>query len=80
MTNPTPTICVVVVARNEAELISGCIGSIARQSRPADQVILVDDGSTDAAIVLPIDLYDPESSAPSIGVIVAADSEVAQRE
>lgn len=51
MSKPT-TVAVVVVARNEAELITRCIGSIAAQSRQPDQVILVDDGSSDDTIAL----------------------------
>ncbi len=40
-----PSVAVVVVARNEAALIGRCIGSIARQTRMPDKVILVDDGN-----------------------------------
>jgi polysaccharide pyruvyl transferase WcaK-like protein/glycosyltransferase involved in cell wall biosynthesis len=59
-----PTIAVVVVARNEAALISRCIGSIASQTRSADKVILVDDGSTDNTIALARD------ALPSIEVLL----------
>jgi polysaccharide pyruvyl transferase WcaK-like protein/GT2 family glycosyltransferase len=48
----TPTVAAIVVARNEARLIARCIGSLARQTRMPDKIILVDDGSTDDTVAL----------------------------
>ena len=43
-------VSLVVPVRNEAESIEKLIGSIARQTFPLDEVILVDGGSTDATV------------------------------
>lgn len=42
-----PTVSVVVPARNEEEMIGGCLESILRQEPAPHEVILVDNGSTD---------------------------------
>ncbi len=41
-------LAVVVPARDEAEALPGLLASLARQRRPAAEVVVVDDGSTDA--------------------------------
>lgn len=43
-----PTISVIIPARNDAPLLAVCLAAVARQSRPADEVVVVDNGSTDA--------------------------------
>jgi glycosyltransferase involved in cell wall biosynthesis len=43
---------VVVPFLNEAEYISTFLGSLAKQQRPPDEVLLVDDGSTDGSLEL----------------------------
>ena len=48
-TSPAP-VTVVVVARNAEHMIGMCMASLAQQSLPPAQVILVDDGSTDATV------------------------------
>ncbi len=40
-------VSVVVPARNEADRLPRLLASLARQTRPADEVVVVDDGSTD---------------------------------
>lgn len=48
-TRETPFISVVIAARNEADYIGRCLGSLERQTYPADrfEVLVVDDDSTD---------------------------------
>ena len=41
------TISVVIPTRNDARPLAGCLEALARQSRRADEVIVVDNGSTD---------------------------------
>lgn len=41
------TISVVIPTRNDAGLLSVCLSALARQTRPADEIIVVDNGSTD---------------------------------
>jgi len=41
------TISVVIPTRNDAQLLAVCLEALARQSRRADEVIVVDNGSTD---------------------------------
>ncbi|MDQ0574938.1 glycosyltransferase family 2 protein [Agromyces albus] len=42
------TISVIVPSYNDAGFLAECLEALARQSRPADEVIVVDNGSTDA--------------------------------
>lgn len=46
-TSPRPFISVIVCAHDEAEYITGCIHSLLAQTRPPDEVIVVDNASTD---------------------------------
>ncbi|HEV3214254.1 MAG TPA: glycosyltransferase family 2 protein [Vicinamibacterales bacterium] len=41
-------ISVIVCAYNEAEWLAGCLDSLCRQTRPADEIIVVNNASTDA--------------------------------
>ncbi|NJL28621.1 MAG: glycosyltransferase family 2 protein, partial [Thermoanaerobaculia bacterium] len=45
--NATPTISVVVPTYNRAHLLPRCLESLLAQSRPPDQLLVVDDGSED---------------------------------
>ena len=40
-------VSVVIPARNDAEMLSRCLASLARQSRVPDEIVVVDNGSTD---------------------------------
>ncbi len=44
----TPTVCVVIAARNEAEGLAGCLQDILRQDYPKLTVLVIDDRSEDA--------------------------------
>lgn len=41
------TVSVVVPSLNDARMLEGCLADLASQTRPADEVIVVDNGSTD---------------------------------
>ena len=41
------TISVVIPVRNDAEMLGNCLRALGRQTRPADEVIVVDNASTD---------------------------------
>lgn len=49
---PSPTVTVIVVARNEERKIEACIASLAAQDYPDFKTILVDDGSSDATVAI----------------------------
>jgi glycosyltransferase involved in cell wall biosynthesis len=40
-------VSVVIPARNDAEMLARCLASLAAQTRPADEVVVVDNGSID---------------------------------
>jgi len=42
-----PTIAVVIAARNAADFLEAALASLEAQTRPADEVIIYDDGSSD---------------------------------
>lgn len=42
-----PTISIVVTCYNYGHFLGACLASLTEQTRPADQIIVVDDGSTD---------------------------------
>lgn len=80
------TISVVIPTRNDAGLLAGCLEALARQTRRADEVIVVDNGSTDctAAVCaaagvrrIPVDL--PGIAAATACGFDAAASEVIAR-
>jgi glycosyltransferase involved in cell wall biosynthesis len=47
MTTLKPRLAIVVIAYNEEKYLGGCLESIANQTMPADEVIVVDNNSTD---------------------------------
>src|SRR5690242_20707866 len=42
-------IAVVVPVRNDAEALEACLGALERQTRLADEIVVVDNGSTDGS-------------------------------
>jgi heptose III glucuronosyltransferase len=48
-TPPPPRLSVVVPVRNAEPYLSVCLESLAAQTRPIDEVLLIDDGSTDGS-------------------------------
>lgn len=69
-----PTISVVIPSRNDAVMLQSCLAALARQSRPADQIIVVDNGSTDntADICAAAGVTRIEHSLPGIAGTSAA--------
>lgn len=46
------SISVVIPALNDAALLERCLADLAAQSRPAEEIIVVDNGSTDATVAV----------------------------
>ena len=44
---PRPTLTVLICARNEQLVLPECLRALAAQTEPADEIIVLDDGSTD---------------------------------
>ncbi|GAA1747711.1 glycosyltransferase family 2 protein [Agromyces humatus] len=42
------TISVIIPSLDDADFLAACLDALARQTRPADEIIVVDNGSTDA--------------------------------
>ena len=47
---PRPTLTVLICARNERLVLPECLGHLAAQTEPADEIIVLDDGSTDSMV------------------------------
>jgi cellulose synthase/poly-beta-1,6-N-acetylglucosamine synthase-like glycosyltransferase len=47
---PRPTMTVLICARNERLVLPGCLRALEAQTEPADEIIVLDDGSTDRMI------------------------------
>jgi len=45
-----PTLTVLICARNERLVLPECLHALANQTEPADEIIVLDDGSTDAMV------------------------------
>ncbi len=80
------TISVVIPTRNDAQLLAVCLAALARQSRRADELIVVDNGSTDntaevcaAAGVRRIAVQLPGIAAATALGFDEADSEIIAR-
>lgn len=41
------TISVVIPTRNDVDMLAGCLAALRRQTRPADEIIVIDNASTD---------------------------------
>ncbi len=49
-TSPRPTLTVLICARNERLVLPECLAALAAQTEPADEIIVLDDGSTDGMV------------------------------
>ena len=47
---PRPTLTVLICARNERLVLPECLRDLRRQTEPADEILVIDDGSTDAMV------------------------------
>ncbi len=52
-----PCVCVVIPTYNRAFLLKRALDSVLKQTRPADEVIVVDDGSTDDTVSMLKSMY-----------------------
>lgn len=66
--NPSPTLSVIVPAYNLARYIEPCIGAILQQLAPHHQLIVINDGSTDATPAL-LDAMLREHGAANVTLI-----------
>ena len=48
----TPRVAVVIPCRDDAEFLEACLAALDAQDRPADRVIVIDNGSTDASAAI----------------------------
>ncbi len=48
--SPRPTLTVLICARNEQLVLPECLRALAAQTEPADEIIVLDDGSTDGMV------------------------------
>jgi len=49
-TSPRPTLSVLICARNERLVLPECLRALAAQTEPADEILVLDDGSTDTMV------------------------------
>ena len=47
---PRPTLSVLICARNERLVLPACLRALKAQQEPADEILILDDGSTDAMV------------------------------
>src|ERR1700674_2804175 len=68
--SPVSTVAVALCNYNHGKYLDGCLRAIVTQSRPADQIVIVDDGSTDDSkdIILNYAARHPTISAYFNGV------------
>lgn len=68
MTGVTDRVAVVVPCRNEARYIGSLLDALAAQTRPPDEVVIVDDGSTDGTAAV-VDAWAHAHSVLSVRVV-----------
>ena len=65
-----PSLSVIIPTYNEAQNIAGCLESLLGQSKKAEEIIVVDDGSTDATIKIvsgyPVTLLKSRHQGPGV--------------
>lgn len=62
----TPTIAVVIPNRNDSKYLKKCLGSVLNQEIPHDEIIVVDDQSTDDSLEI---IRKELATAPSVRII-----------
>ena len=65
------TVSVVIPARDEEERIAACLEALLEQDEPADEIIVVDNGSTDATPRIAAELGATVIAEPRPGISVA---------
>ncbi len=65
-------ISVVIPVRDDAELLEACLEALARQVRPADEIVVVDNGSTDGTAALAVSHGARVVTVPRPGIPRAA--------
>ncbi|NET70201.1 MAG: glycosyltransferase [Sphaerospermopsis sp. SIO1G2] len=69
-----PTVCIIVPARNEAEVITVSLRSLLLQDYPGNfQVLLVDDQSTDETASLAVEISEEFDQTAKLKIIVSKD-------
>lgn len=66
------TVSVVVPSRDDADLLGRCLAALAQQTRRADEVIVVDNGSTDATAAVARAAGARVVAEPELGVLAAS--------
>ena len=63
-----PQISVVIPVRNDAKMLAVALEALGRQVRPADEIIVVDNGSSDASARIAIDAGARVVPEPMLGI------------
>ena len=58
MTQAEPSVSVVIATRNRAEMLGRALESLVRQQRPPDEVVVIDNGSTDSTAAMALSFQD----------------------
>ncbi|GAP54751.1 glycosyltransferase family A protein [Arthrobacter sp. 92] len=76
------TISVVIPSRNDAQMLASCLAALARQSRRADEIIVIDNSSTDntAAVCEAAQVRRISVDLPGIAASTAAGFDAARSE
>jgi len=64
---PAPLVSLLVPARNEEANVAACLGSLLEQTHPRCEILLLDDGSTDATVPIARAVIDARAAAVVCG-------------